>query len=617
MTGAAGGGGARAGILWMLLGVLLYMCADTIVKELSKGYPVVQIVWARYAFHLALVVLVVGRRLPRVMRTERPGLHAVRSILQLGAAATFITALGFIGLVEANAIQFAAPLIVTALSVPLLGEPVGIRRWLGVAVGFIGVLVIIRPGTEMMAWASFLPLAAAGFSAFYQIITRVVGRTDDAMTSLVYAGLAGGVVSSAIVPFYWVAPDAYGWLLLVGLGTLAGASNFAVIKALQAAPAATVTPYAYSSLIWATLFGYVFFDNLPDLWTVAGALIIVGSGLYIYYRESVRRREGPGWRDMVGEPGPRGRPVHGILWMTLAMLVLVVNDTISKYLVQSLPAIEVVCGRYTVHVLLLVLLFGRRLPRAMVTQRHGLHVLRACAVLLSAWLVVVALDTVPLADVIAVLFLSPIFIALLSVPLLGESVGLRRWLGVIVGFAGALLVIRPGSDVFQLATLLPLVSALFSGLFQIATRYLSRTEGLLTTLAYTALIAALVSGAALPFVWVTPDAETWLMIAAMGTASGAGHFCMFKALQAAPVATVAPFNYTTLIWATLFGFLVFGDLPGGWSVLGMAVIAISGIFVFSGEMRRRAAALPEVLWTRLGTRRRRVWRGELRWGDGP
>jgi drug/metabolite transporter (DMT)-like permease len=285
-------GGTRRGILWMLLTTLLFVSMDALAKHLSQFHPVPQVVWARYVFHVLLLALLLGGRVRGVMRTGRLGLQLLRSVFPLGATGLFFTALSFIPLAEASAIMFVAPILVTALSMPLLRERVGPRRWASVVVGFGGALIIIRPGGDAMELTALFALGAATSYAFYQITTRLLAHSDQPLTTLAYSALLGALATSAVVPFFWVAPDWAGWACMVGLGLFGGTGHFALIKAFQTAPAATVTPFGYAALIWATLYGFVLFGDLPDLWTVLGAVIIAASGLYIFHRERAAR--GPG-----------------------------------------------------------------------------------------------------------------------------------------------------------------------------------------------------------------------------------------------------------------------------------------------------------------------------------
>jgi drug/metabolite transporter (DMT)-like permease len=279
------------GIFWMLLASFLFVSMDTTVKYLVRTYPVPQIVWARYSFHMLFLILFLRGRLPKIMATQRLGIQLFRSLLLLATTGLFFLALRFVPLAKVSAIMFIAPIIVTALSVPLLHERVGVHRWAGVLCGFGGALVMLPPGAEAAAVASLLPLSAACVYAFYQITTRMLSRIDGPMTTLVYTAVVGTLAASVAAPFYWVAPDMTGWGLMVLLGLLGGVGHFAVIKAFQSSNAATITPFGYTNLIWATLSGIVFFDEYPEPRILIGAGIIVCSGLYIFHRERLQSRQ--------------------------------------------------------------------------------------------------------------------------------------------------------------------------------------------------------------------------------------------------------------------------------------------------------------------------------------
>lgn len=285
----AGLSAARGGISWMLSASLLFATQDAIVKYLSADYSVAQLVWARFALALAAIVVVTGPRLRAILVTRRPGLQVVRGVLLMGMMGLFYASLGLIPLADATSILFLGPLIVAALSVPLLGEHVGPRRWSAVVIGFVGALIIVRPGQGAMEAAALMPLGAAFLFGFYQIVTRLLNRTDRPLTTLTYSALCATLVTSALVPFHWQAdPDAAAWVLMVALGVIGAISQFALIKAYEVAPAATVAPLFYVSLIWAVGYGYALFGDFPDLWTVIGALVITGSGLYVFHRAQVQ-----------------------------------------------------------------------------------------------------------------------------------------------------------------------------------------------------------------------------------------------------------------------------------------------------------------------------------------
>ena len=277
--------GSMRGILWMLFAAFFMCSSDPMTKYLVHNYPVPFVMWGRYLFFVLAVLVVLHRRFLPLAATQRPILQTARSFLHVVFIAFFNLGLYFLPIADANAILFATPLIVTALSVPFLGERVGFHRWSAIAVGFAGALLIIRPGAETMRLAALLPLAAAFTTAVYQIATKRLSRTDSALTTLIYTAVVGFIVMCFVVPFYWKSPDAVGWGLLAATGAIGAVGQFGMIKAYEAARASTVAPYFYTLLVWAIIYGYLFFGDLPDGWTVTGALTIVASGLYIVRRE--------------------------------------------------------------------------------------------------------------------------------------------------------------------------------------------------------------------------------------------------------------------------------------------------------------------------------------------
>jgi len=281
----------RRGILWMLAAVMCFVTLDTLAKLLAETYPVWQIVWARYAFHLALIVVVLRGALPKTLRTRRLPLQLLRSLLLVLTTGLFFLGLKLMPLADAAAVMLLGPLFITALSAPLLREQVGPRRWAGVLVGLLGALIVIRPGSNVFAYAALLPLAAALVNAFYHITTRLLSHTDSSMTTLTYSSFVGAAVMTLGLPFFWVTPDPVGWVMMIGVGIIGGTSHFFLIKAYSEAPAAVVAPFGYSNIVWAVIFGFVIWGDLPDSWTLLGAAILVASGLYVFHREQVRKRQ--------------------------------------------------------------------------------------------------------------------------------------------------------------------------------------------------------------------------------------------------------------------------------------------------------------------------------------
>ncbi len=274
------------GIRFMIFMTVCFSSLDASAKYISSELPLFMVLWGRYVFHFLFVTLFFLRGAPRdIIYTQRVKLQIFRSILIFGAGVTFWRALMFLPLADCVVIAFASPLLVTALSVPLLGERVGIHRWGAVIFGLFGVMFVIRPGMRIVHWASILPLIAALFYANFQITTRILGRIDDALTSLFYASVGGLILSSIAVLFVWISPSLEQWLILVWLGFLGAAGHYFMIKAFELAPVSLLAPFDYTALIWATLLGFALFGDLPDAWTIMGAIIIISSGLYIIKRE--------------------------------------------------------------------------------------------------------------------------------------------------------------------------------------------------------------------------------------------------------------------------------------------------------------------------------------------
>lgn len=280
-----------AGILFILAAVLVIATMDMFAKFLVRDHSVPMIAWARYNFHIVLMLPLLARLGPKsVLQTRRLGLQIGRATLLLATTFLIFGSLKFIPLADMTAIVFAAPLIATGLSVPILGERVGPRRWLGVLIGFGGVLVVVRPGVDSLDWGAVLALAAAFTYGLYQIATRAISRTDGTLTTLFYTALVGAIVTNIIVPFFWQWPSPLEWAYLALTGGLGALGQFLFIKAYGHAPASTLAPYIYTQLIWSAGLGVLAFGDFPDIWTLAGAAIIAGSGIYIWHRE---RRRGP------------------------------------------------------------------------------------------------------------------------------------------------------------------------------------------------------------------------------------------------------------------------------------------------------------------------------------
>lgn len=279
-------------VLLLVTGVTLFGIMDGLGKFLADDHSVAQIVWARYAFAVPVILLASRPSTwPRLLQAERPTLQALRAVLPLVASFSVIVGLTLMPLADFTAISFASPLVVVALSAPLLGEGITRRSWVGVIVGFLGVLVIVRPGIGTISWAAAFPLATATAFALYQVMTRFVSRGDDSIVTLSWTILVGLLVTSAIVPFQWQPVTASRWLLLVSSGVMFGLAHFLLIRAFAMAPASLLAPFTYAQIIAAIVFGIVVFAAVPDLWTTLGIVIVIGSGIYVL-RAKAGRAEG-------------------------------------------------------------------------------------------------------------------------------------------------------------------------------------------------------------------------------------------------------------------------------------------------------------------------------------
>ena len=291
--------GVMLGILLAILAGFLFVSSDTVVKLARQELPVAMVVWGRFTAHFLLMLfLFPGRKINKLLKVNNFKLVIFRGILLLLCTCLFFTAIGYIGLAEANSIMFISPFFVVALSIPLLKEKVGIRRWSAVIIGFIGIVIILRPGFQEIHWAYFLIIGVAFFFALFTILTRTLSFTETAISMWFYTALVGMVGSSAIVWYYWQTPTLSQSLMLLFIGAIGGGSHYIVIKAYQRASASMLAPFQYFQIIWATIYGLLVFDVAPDGWTWLGTAIIIASGLYVWSREQQlgKTRRSTSWR---------------------------------------------------------------------------------------------------------------------------------------------------------------------------------------------------------------------------------------------------------------------------------------------------------------------------------
>lgn len=275
------------GIVLMALGMFLFSAVDTGAKYLTTDLHPFQIVWTRQLGLLAGAVFLVAMHGRRILVTTHPRLQVSRGLVAALSASSFIFAVSYVPLADAVAVSFVAPFMVTLMAALILREPVGLRRWAAVILGFVGALIVIRPGLGVVHPAAGLVVLAAFFFALRQIISRWLSDTDRTATTVVYTAFVGSAVLTVPLPFVWETPGARELVVLSGIAVLAGVAEVCVIKALELAMAVVVAPLQYTLMVWGTFYGFVVFGQLPDVWTWAGTAIIIASGIYTLRREYV------------------------------------------------------------------------------------------------------------------------------------------------------------------------------------------------------------------------------------------------------------------------------------------------------------------------------------------
>jgi drug/metabolite transporter (DMT)-like permease len=283
----------------------------------------------------------------------------------------------------------------------------------------------------------------------------------------------------------------------------------------------------------------------------------------------------------------------GILWMLATMLCFITLDAIMKYLLEDLALIQVVWARFFFATVFAIAACGKRLPALVQSRAFGGQLLRSFLLMATTAAFATGIATTPLATGTTIMFLSPILITLLAIPLLGEQVGVRRWAGIVTGLIGAVIVTQPwktGVGSMDAGALFLLLAAFFNAMYQIMTRML-RADDPLTTLLFTAVAGAAASSCLVAFYWTQPTSGQWLLMIASGAMGGLGHLFLIRAFRHAPASVLAPFSYSALVWATLFGLVIWHDWPDAWTWTGAALIVASGLYIFHRESRQKQVAV--------------------------
>ncbi len=289
------------GIAFAVTSMFLFAVMDATSRVLTRdhGLSIAQILWVRFVIFLLFAIVIVGpRRFLLSFRSAMPRIQLLRAVALIFEIGIFILAFRYLPIGDVHAVAAAAPLIVLVLSAAMLKERVTLAIWLAVVVGMIGVLVVMRPGLRDFSWYHAIPVVGALSWGFYQTLVRLVGRRDSADTTLVYTVVVGVALTSCVGPFFWKAPTLAGWGLLLLSGLLGAAAHLALIKAYEACSAPRLQPFGYTLVLWAIVVGLVALGEFPDFWTILGAAIIVGAGVFALLRE----------RALAGRATPAGPP---------------------------------------------------------------------------------------------------------------------------------------------------------------------------------------------------------------------------------------------------------------------------------------------------------------------
>lgn len=277
---------ARA-ILYVVLAIALLTGQDAVIKWLTVRYPVIEILFIRslVAMPTIFVLLAVTGRL-RLLHTRRPAQHLLRVVLHFMAFICFFGALRLMPLADTLAITFSAPILIVLFGAVILKERVGPWRWSAVAVGFVGILVMVRPGTSMLDWPVILALLASVFYALWMLTTRAMPEEESSVAMLFYSTVFFILAGAIAAPFEWVTPSFEDFLVLAALGLLSMAGHLLLIQAYRQAPASILAPFDYTSMVWGVLLGWLVWNELPGPWVLGGTLLVVLAGLIIVQREA-------------------------------------------------------------------------------------------------------------------------------------------------------------------------------------------------------------------------------------------------------------------------------------------------------------------------------------------
>jgi drug/metabolite transporter (DMT)-like permease len=277
------------GILYCLVGIFVFQVLNVLGKWLAESYPIGMLVFFRSIFALIANIIMVARSGGVAsLATERQNALLLRGIIWFAMLVCSFYAFHLLPVADASAIGFSAPLFVTILARPLIGEMVGARRWVAVIAGFSGVLIIVRPGGDVTGLGALFALGDAIFYAIGMLLVRQISRTESSVTIVFYCCLVAAVISIGVIPFCWVTPSFHDLCLLILMGLIGGVAQYLTTQSYRFAPASVVAPFIYSALIWSVLFGFAIWGQLPSRWIYVGVILVIASSLYLARSEAKR-----------------------------------------------------------------------------------------------------------------------------------------------------------------------------------------------------------------------------------------------------------------------------------------------------------------------------------------
>lgn len=278
----------RLGISLMVLTTFIFAVQDGISRHLAGEYNVIMVVMIRYWFFAAFVIALTSRQpggLHKVMSTRQPWLQSLRALILIVEICVMVLAFTLLGLVESHAVFTSYPLLIAALSGPILGEKVGWRRWTAIGVGFVGVLIILKPGFGVFSPAAIVPLISAALFATYGLLTRYVAKHDSSMTSFFWTGTVGAIAITAVGVFFWEPMTGSDWIWMAILCVTGAAGHYTLIRCYEVAEASAVQPFAYLQLVFASFFGITVFGEVLEPNVAIGATVVIGAGLFTLWRQ--------------------------------------------------------------------------------------------------------------------------------------------------------------------------------------------------------------------------------------------------------------------------------------------------------------------------------------------